>query len=253
MKFYILFLIILLFFPSVLASEIVFNYDFSTDTLLYAGVQDDLLPGQGSDGDVYVGVEYTLIRSDGMPGQKGTLLDVNRFPYDGEHSLQVKIDDGVNTHYVNLGFCNFNGLCEPCLESGCNFMENSLSCEDCSPTDLDGYCDISSEDVCDPDCGNVLDNDCKSFETAKSALTKRTALEYSFTTIGLFLLIIFLILVVLRRLYVVKRRRDKLVLLLPYVKEYRTKGYDDASIRHFFMEKGYTETFINEIFKTLEK
>lgn len=252
MKIYTIFLFLLLALPIGLASEIVFEYDIFSDTVIYAGVQENILPEQRADEKVYVGVEYTIIREDGTQGYSGILSEKNYFSYNSEENLVLEIEYEGETSYVSLGLCNSNGLCEPCLKPGCSFMETALSCSDCSEEDIDGYCNLLTN-VCDPDCEEGLDKDCGIFKEALPELSEESALQYSFTIIGLFLVIIFLVLVVVRGLHASKHKQERIALMQHYILDYRSRGYGDTSIRTFFVDKGYSEEFINKIFKSLEK
>ena len=57
-------------------------------------------------------------------------------------------------------YCNRDGVCEPQFES----YDNCAA--DCRKGEKDGYCDRTVDGVCDQDCGEGEDSDCKSFDFA---------------------------------------------------------------------------------------
>ncbi|NTV23721.1 MAG: hypothetical protein HGA85_05095 [Nanoarchaeota archaeon] len=53
---------------------------------------------------------------------------------------------------LELSFCDYDKLCEPCAEGQCETQENELTCTDCGKSSEDGYCRIEDDGICDPDC-----------------------------------------------------------------------------------------------------
>ncbi|MFC1723600.1 hypothetical protein ACFL0V_05660 [Nanoarchaeota archaeon] len=71
--------------------------------------------------------------------------------------------------------CNNNGICEPCLNTSCTLIENSLICDDCPSGSSDFFCDLIHDGICDPDC-EFVDGDCpECVDCAFKDLTCETA------------------------------------------------------------------------------
>ncbi|MBN2368361.1 hypothetical protein JXC34_05055 [Candidatus Woesearchaeota archaeon] len=84
----------------------------------------------------------------------------NRYIYLYGLSSVKLFDKDTVVFEKNLGFCNNNGLCEPCFNESCSLYENVLTCSDCNSGGSDGYCDLYRDGICDPDCNNI-DLDCQ--------------------------------------------------------------------------------------------
>jgi hypothetical protein len=61
---------------------------------------------------------------------------------------------------ADISFCDGDGVCEPCLGTGCGSAENFLTCADCPSGSYDNFCDLRQDSICDPDC-RYIDGDCE--------------------------------------------------------------------------------------------
>lgn len=88
--------------------------------------------------------------------------DMILFEVDNFTSLRLAeiSQEGIPYYVKDILFCNHNDICEPCLEDDCAISENSLTCSDCPASDLDGYCELKEDGICDPDCGGE-ESDCE--------------------------------------------------------------------------------------------
>jgi hypothetical protein len=73
--------------------------------------------------------------------------------------IRVLSESGEIILETPMSFCNGNGLCEPCSETGCVLAESTLTCNDCRTGTQDNFCDLKRDEICDPDCFGV-DGDC---------------------------------------------------------------------------------------------
>lgn len=58
-----------------------------------------------------------------------------------------------------INFCNYNNICEPCLNADCTNYENEISCNDCATNSKDNYCNVLDDNICDPDCVPIYQYD----------------------------------------------------------------------------------------------
>ena len=97
-------------------------------------------------GSVEAGVNYSS-----MVSETNSLF--HKVPFiEGMHELRLLHDGGV-LYSTELDFCNFNFVC--------GLTENFLSCpEDCPLNQNDGICLPYDDNICDPDCHPLTDQDC---------------------------------------------------------------------------------------------
>ncbi len=91
----------------------------------------------------------------------GAISTYTLFPYDQETAKTKKIEiySGEEVIYEKIiSFCNNNQICESCIDSLCNTFENELTCEDCSQSKQDYFCNTEKDGICDSDCISLLIN-----------------------------------------------------------------------------------------------
>ncbi len=77
-----------------------------------------------------------------------TLLDYDKL----KGATKIALRSNATLFESNLSFCNNNSVCESCVDDNCRNYENELSCNDCSSSSNDGFCNINNDGICDPDC-----------------------------------------------------------------------------------------------------
>ena len=178
-------------------------------------------------------------------------------------------------------------MCEPCLSNNCTLSENELSCLDCAPNSIDGYCHLELNDVCDPDCPlddyDCAESDLLEQDTANSYANLQDTLvlpvtEYkgesssdnnltSSSTVllstssstrvlaavaFLFFIVIFS-LILWRKLSYYHSEKKQLTVVRSYVIKLRNARYDDQTIKGLLLQRGYALRFVRKLFRSLER
>jgi hypothetical protein len=83
------------------------------------------------------------------------------FAYYDKNIANIRVLSGTGTTLFEkpLTFCNNDGQCAPCTDTGCTTAENYLTCSDCPSGYFDRLCDLKRDGICDPDCSQ-MDGDC---------------------------------------------------------------------------------------------
>lgn len=162
----------------------------------------------------------------------------------GEYTIPPTkvIDLSNNNIYLSepkqvLVLCRSNNLCEE--------NENSVNCpEDCKGGLKDGICEYKADGICDPDCEE--EPDCKK--------TSQTIYILIIAILSVIVITIFLINKIKKskkNLNFTDVNNKKFNETIKYVKLFRERGYSDEQIRQKFLEKGWSNEDLDEIFRSL--
>ncbi len=99
------------------------------------------------------GLLWRILDSSGEEIGLNRGLEQNYFFYTADAVKVEILGDEEVIASQEFTLCDDDGVCEPCLEPGCDTVENFLTCpKDCPSGSEDGYCDMKMDDICDPDC-----------------------------------------------------------------------------------------------------
>lgn len=146
---------------------LVFNFEEATDIVLLSSVKlvEDIKPYEETilgerAGEVIA--EGRLVDASGNTLRAVQILDGENVVLFDDRALALQLyQKGLLVQEASLSFCNFNGVCEPCIAQACTVSEHAATCSDCASGGVDYYCDVRKDGICDPDCAGRFDKDCR--------------------------------------------------------------------------------------------
>ncbi|MBU0757987.1 MAG: hypothetical protein KKF44_07995 [Nanoarchaeota archaeon] len=143
--------------------ELVIEYNPADWQIQYYYVTDNFFARVANTGgaEILFNVEivaeyYDLSTETAYPFDSGYVIFSK---YNNVNSIMTYLD-GQLLSENQIILCNYNDVCEPCIESGCKVSENTITCIDCTSGKPDNICIPGVDNICDPDCIDFFDPDC---------------------------------------------------------------------------------------------